>query len=301
MTSERYKKELSNNDGHPDKAQLRFLTCGSADDGKSTLIGRLLYDSGCLFEDQLSSLRKGSLKKNPEGELDFSLLMDGLLAEREQGITIDVAYQYFETPKRKFIVADTPGHEQYTRNMATGASNSEVAVVLIDARNSVPPQTVRHTYIAVLLGIRHIVLAVNKMDLLDWSEDVYNEIVKQYTELARNLEREAGKLFLTCIPLSAKGGGNVFVKSDASHWYKGPTLIEYLENVAPWRDEVRAFRMPVQWVHTDLNFRGYCGTVTEGRIHIGDKVVILPSEYTNVVTGIISGGGGGTKPLKAKR
>ncbi|MDR0653132.1 MAG: adenylyl-sulfate kinase [Synergistaceae bacterium] len=284
------------------KTQLRFLTCGSVDDGKSTLIGRLLYDSGCLFEDQLSALQRESLKKNADGELDFSLLMDGLLAEREQGITIDVAYRYFETKSRKFIVADSPGHEQYTRNMVTGASNSEAAVVLTDARNGVLPQTVRHTYIAALLGIRRIVLAVNKMDLAGWSKDVFDEISKDYADVIqriKKMERGGGEIFVTCIPLSALKGNNVFVRGDDTPWYDGPTLAEYLETVEPSsgesekepKRELHPFRMPVQWVNRpDANFRGYCGTVAEGAIRAGDEVVILPSGQKNTVESIIVGG-----------
>ncbi|MDR3354994.1 MAG: adenylyl-sulfate kinase [Synergistaceae bacterium] len=280
---------------HDNKTQLRFLTCGSVDDGKSTLIGRLLYDSGCLFEDQLSSLRRESERKNADGGLDFSLVMDGLLAEREQGITIDVAYRYFETKNRKFIVADAPGHEQYTQNMATGASNSEAAVVLIDARNGILPQTVRHTDSAVLLGIRHIALAVNKMDLAGWSEDVFDEISKDYASLIKKLEGDAGKLFVTCIPLSALKGNNVFERGDDTPWYGGPTLAEYLETVQPGGEradeKLRPFRMPVQWVNRpDANFRGYSGTVASGTIREGDEIVILPSGRRNTVDRVISGG-----------
>ena len=284
------------------KTQLRFLTCGSVDDGKSTLIGRLLYDSGCLFEDQLSALQRESLKKNANGKLDFSFLMDGLLAEREQGITIDAAYRYFETKNRKFIVADSPGHEQYTRNMATGASNSEAAVVLTDARNGVLPQTVRHTYIAVLLGIRHIVLAVNKMDLVGWSKDVFDEISKDYADSIKRikkLEHHRGEIFMTCIPLSAFEGNNVFVRGADTPWYRGPTLAEYLETVEPGggesekepKGELRPFRMPVQWVNRpDANFRGYSGTIAGGTVRAGDEVVILPSGQKNTVESIIVGG-----------
>ncbi|MDR2179653.1 MAG: adenylyl-sulfate kinase, partial [Synergistaceae bacterium] len=286
------------------KTQLRFLTCGSVDDGKSTLIGRLLYDSGCLFEDQLSALRRESVKKNADGELDFSLLMDGLLAEREQGITIDVAYRYFETKSRKFIVADAPGHEQYTRNMATGASNSEAAVVLTDARNAILPQTVRHTYIAVLLGIRHIVLAVNKMDLAGWSKDVFDKIAKDYADLIKKVktrEHDEEEIFVTGIPLSALKGNNVFARGADMPWYDGPTLAEYLETVEPGGKEegrkqegdrkLRPFRMPVQWVNRpDANFRGYCGTISGGTVREGDEIVVLPSGQKNTVESIIVGG-----------
>jgi len=280
------------------KTQLRFLTCGSVDDGKSTLTGRLLYDLGCLFEDQLSSLRRESRRKNADGELDFSLLMDGLLAEREQGITIDVAYRYFETANRKFIVADTPGHEQYTRNMATGASNSEAAVVLTDARNGILPQTVRHTYIAVLLGIRHIVLAVNKMDLVGWSKDAFDEISEDYADLVKRikkLERDSEELFVTCIPLSALRGNNVLARGTDTPWYGGPTLAEYLETVEPGGEKaagnLRPFRMPVQWVNRGgANFRGCGGTVASGAVRVGDEIVILPSGQKNTVESIIVSG-----------
>jgi bifunctional enzyme CysN/CysC len=273
------------------KTQLRFLTCGSVDDGKSTLIGRLLYDSGCLFEDQIISLHRESLKSGADKGLDFSLLMDGLLAEREQGITIDVAYRYFETPKRKFIVADTPGHEQYTRNMATGASNSDSAVVLVDARNGILPQTTRHTYIAMLLGIRHIALAVNKMDLCGWSGEIYDAIMRDYRDLIKKLEGVANEVSVEYIPLSARMGDNVFARSKKTPWYVGPTLIEYLEGVEPSSDEARPFRMPVQWVNRpNLDFRGYCGTITDGEIHVGDEIIVLPSGQKNLVTSLISSG-----------
>ncbi|MDR1378377.1 MAG: adenylyl-sulfate kinase [Synergistaceae bacterium] len=291
---------------HENKTQLKFLTCGSVDDGKSTLIGRLLYDSGCLFDDQLSSLHRESWKKNMDGELDFSLLMEGFLAEREQGITIDidVAYRYFETKNRKFIVADVPGHEQYTRNMVTGASNSEAAVVLLDARNGILPQTVRHTYIAVLLGIRHIALAVNKMDLVGWSRDIFDEISKDYESLMvkiKKLEHDTGELFVTCIPLSALKGNNVFARKDDTPWYSGPTLAEYLETLEPGgekeklkeklKEKVKPFRMAVQWVNRPgASFRGYCGIIAEGTIRTGDDVVVLPSGQKNTVKSLIVSG-----------
>ncbi|MDR1885086.1 MAG: adenylyl-sulfate kinase [Synergistaceae bacterium] len=278
-----------------DKTQLRFLTCGSVDDGKSTLIGRLLYDTGCLFEDQISSLRCESERKNADGRLDFSLVMDGLLAEREQGITIDVAYRYFETKNRKFIVADAPGHEQYTRNMATGASNSEAAVVLTDARNGLLAQTARHTYIAALMGIRHIALAVNKMDLVGWSRDIFDKISNDYEGIIKKLEPDSGELFVTCIPLSALEGDNVFARGDAAPWYRGPTLAEYLETVEP--GDVTAgikpgpFRMPVQWVNRpNANFRGYSGAITGGTIRARDEIIILPSGQKNTVQSIIVSG-----------
>jgi bifunctional enzyme CysN/CysC len=293
-------------DKFDDKTQLRFLTCGSVDDGKSTLIGRLLYDSGCLFEDQLSALRKESLKKNADGELDFSLLMDGLLAEREQGITIDVAYRYFETKRRKFIVADAPGHEQYTGNMATGASNSEAAVVLADARNGILPQTARHTYIAALLGIRDIVLAVNKMDLTGWSQDVFDGIARGYGELVKKIEKSENgvsennvsqnnvpELSVVCIPLSASKGDNVFVRSGNMPWYRGPTLMEYLENAEPRRKQAQPspFRMPVQRaVRPGSGFRGYSGTISGGAVRVGDEIAVLPSGLCAAVESILSGG-----------
>jgi bifunctional enzyme CysN/CysC len=281
-----------------EKTQLRFLTCGSVDDGKSTLIGRLLYDSGSLFEDQISSLIRESQRKNADGGLDFSLIMDGLLAEREQGITIDVAYRHFETKNRRFIVADSPGHEQYTRNMATGASNSEAAVVLIDARNGILPQTARHTYIAALLGIRHIALAVNKMDLAGWSEDVFDEISHDYAGLIKKIEREtrgSEQLCVTCIPLSALKGNNVFARGADTPWYAGPTLTEYLESVEPGLGEAegepRPFRMPIQWVNRPgADFRGYSGTVSDGAIRVGDELAILPSGQKNTVKSIIVSG-----------
>jgi bifunctional enzyme CysN/CysC len=271
------------------------LTCGSVDDGKSTLIGRLLYDSGCLFEDQMSSLRRESARKNADGVLDFSLVMDGLLAEREQGITIDVAYRYFETKNRKFIVADAPGHEQYTRNMATGASNSEAAVVLTDARNGILAQTARHTYIAVLLGIRHIALAVNKMDLVGWSRNAFGEISNDYAGLVKKLERDAGELSVTCIPLSALKGDNVFARGADAPWYDGPTLAEYLETVEPARAGTETkpgpFRMPVQLVNrSGANFRGYSGTISGGAVCERDEIIILPSGQKNTVESIIVGG-----------
>ncbi|MBI1329798.1 MAG: sulfate adenylyltransferase subunit CysN [Alphaproteobacteria bacterium] len=269
------------------KSLLRFLTCGSVDDGKSTLIGRLLYDSKLLFEDHLAALEKDSKKHGTTGgDIDFALLVDGLEAEREQGITIDVAYRFFATDKRKFIVADTPGHEQYTRNMATGASNSDLAIVLIDARKGVLTQTRRHSYIASLLGIRHVVLAVNKIDLVDFSETVFNDIVAEYREFAAPL----GFTTLTPIPISARFGDNVIAPSASTPWYKGPALLTHLETVDV--DTARAhkpFRMPVQWVNRpNLDFRGFAGTIVGGRVRAGDPIVVAKSGRTSTVKRIVT-------------
>ncbi|MBS0274842.1 MAG: sulfate adenylyltransferase subunit CysN [Proteobacteria bacterium] len=269
------------------KSLLRFLTCGSVDDGKSTLIGRLLYDTKLLFEDQLSALEKDSKKHGTTGDdIDFALLVDGLEAEREQGITIDVAYRFFATDKRKFIVADTPGHEQYTRNMATGASNSELAVILIDARKGVLTQTRRHAYIASLLGIRHVVLAVNKIDLVDYSQEVFDRIVADFTAFAAQL----GFASQVPIPLSARFGDNVIERSANMPWYAGSSLLEHLETV-----EVEAalaerpFRLPVQWVNRpNLDFRGFSGTVTSGRIRPQDPVVVAGSGRTSRIARIVT-------------
>ncbi|MFS2316963.1 sulfate adenylyltransferase subunit CysN [Maricaulis sp. D1M11] len=255
---------------------LRFLTCGSVDDGKSTLIGRLLYDSKLLFEDQIHVLEKDSRKHGTAGdEMDFALLLDGLEAEREQGITIDVAYRFFSTEKRKFVVADTPGHEQYTRNMATGASTADVAVMMIDARKGVLVQTLRHTYIARMMGIRHIVLAVNKMDLVEHSRGRFHEIVAEYLKSAESLGFET----ITPIPMSARFGDNVTKRSEAMEWHDGPTLLEHLEDLDIDSDvETQPFRMPVQWVNRpNLNFRGYSGTVVSGMIRPGDPIVVATS------------------------
>jgi bifunctional enzyme CysN/CysC len=278
------------------KSLLRFLTCGSVDDGKSTLIGRLLYDSKLLFEDHLAALEKDSKKHGTTGEdIDFALLVDGLEAEREQGITIDVAYRFFATDRRKFIVADTPGHEQYTRNMATGASNSELAVILIDARKGVLTQTRRHAYIASLLGIRHVVLAVNKIDLVGFSQDVFNSIVEEFTQFAEKL----GFASLVPIPISARFGDNVIALSPGTPWYKGPTLLQHLEVV-----DVEAalgalpFRMPVQWVNRpNLDFRGFSGTVVSGRIKPGDPVVVAKSGRASKVVRIVTMDGDLTEAL----
>ena len=269
------------------KSLLRFLTCGSVDDGKSTLIGRLLYDTKLLFEDQLSALEKDSKKHGTTGDdIDFALLVDRLEAEREQGITIDVAYRFFATDKRKFIVADTPGHEQYTRNMATGASNSELAVILIDARKGVLTQTRRHAYIASLLGIRHVVLAVNKIDLVDYSQEVFDRIVADFTAFAAQL----GFASQVPIPLSARFGDNVIARSANMPWYAGASLLEHLETV-----EVEAalaekpFRMPVQWVNRpNLDFRGFSGTVASGRVRPQDPVVVAGSGRTTRISRIVT-------------
>jgi len=269
------------------KSLLRFLTCGSVDDGKSTLIGRLLYDTKLLFEDQLSALEKDSKKHGTTGEdIDFALLVDGLEAEREQGITIDVAYRFFATDKRKFIVADTPGHEQYTRNMATGASNSEVAVILIDARKGVLTQTRRHAYIASLLGIRHVVLAVNKIDLVDYSQETFDQIVGEFREFARQLDFVS----LVPIPLSARFGDNVISRSANMPWYTGPVLLEHLETVNVESDLVeKPFRLPVQWVNRpNLDFRGFSGTIASGRVAPGDSVVVAGSGRTTKVSRIVT-------------
>jgi bifunctional enzyme CysN/CysC len=269
------------------KSLLRFLTCGSVDDGKSTLIGRLLYDTKLLFEDTLASLEKDSKKFGTTGEdIDFALLVDGLEAEREQGITIDVAYRFFATDKRKFIVADTPGHEQYTRNMATGASNSDLAVILIDARKGVLTQTRRHAYIASLLGIRHIVLAVNKIDLVDYSQSVFDKIVSDFHVFAARLNFASQ----VAIPLSARYGVNVMEKSSETPWYTGPSLLSHLEIVdVDTALADRPFRMPVQWVNRpDLDFRGFSGTIAGGRVRPGDQVTVAKSGRTSQVARVVT-------------
>jgi bifunctional enzyme CysN/CysC len=260
----------------PEKGLLRFITCGSVDDGKSTLLGRLLYDAGMLPDDQLAALARESRRLHvdaDEGVLDFALLTDGLDAEREQGITIDVAYRYFHTARRSFIVADCPGHEQYTRNMATGASNAELAVVLVDARKGVLTQTRRHTYICGLLGIRHVLLAVNKMDLVDYRQDVHEAIAAEYRELARSLGIE----HVHCLPVSALNGDNVGSRSPRMPWYDGGSLLERLETAEVARFRAADFRMPVQWVNRpDQSFRGYAGTICGGSVARGDEIVVQP-------------------------
>jgi bifunctional enzyme CysN/CysC len=272
------------------KSFLRFLTCGSVDDGKSTLIGRLLYDTKLLFDDQLATLEKDSKQHGTTGDdIDFALLVDGLEAEREQGITIDVAYRFFTTDKRKFIVADTPGHEQYTRNMATGASNSDLAVILIDARKGVLIQTRRHAYICSLLGIHHIVLAVNKIDLMEYRQDVFDAIVAEFTKFAESL----GFQSLVAVPLSARFGDNVIARSANTPWYDGPALLTHLESVDV--DTAVAdgpFRLPVQWVNRpNLDFRGFSGTIVSGRIKPGDKIAVAGSGRTSTVARIVTQSG----------
>ena len=261
---------------HEEKPLLRFITCGSVDDGKSTLIGRLLYDSKRLFDDQLAALSADSKRHGTRGgEIDYALLLDGLAAEREQGITIDVAYRYFDTERRKFIVADCPGHEQYTRNMATGASTADLAVVLVDARKGLLTQTRRHSYIVSLLGIRHVVLAVNKMDLVDYDQAVFDDIVAGYRALAGQL----GIAQVASIPLSALNGDNLSQHSDAMPWYQGPSLLEHLETVElSAQDTSGGLRLPVQFVsRPNQNFRGFAGTIAAGSANTGDEVVALPS------------------------
>lgn len=273
---------------HQNKSLLRFITCGSVDDGKSTLIGRLLYDSKMIFEDQLAALEADSKRVGTQGqEIDFALLVDGLAAEREQGITIDVAYRFFTTEKRKFIVADTPGHEQYTRNMVTGASTADLAVILIDARKGVLTQTRRHSYLAHLLGIRHIVLAVNKMDLVEYDRLRYEMIVEDYRCFARDI----GIADFTAIPISGFKGDNITSSSGNTPWFDGPSLIELLENVPVDNeaDQAKPFRMPVQWVNRpNLDFRGFAGQVASGTIGKGDAVRILPSGKASTISRIVT-------------
>lgn len=273
-----------------EKSLLRFITCGSVDDGKSTLIGRLLWDSKMVFEDQLVALSADSKRVGTQGEnIDYALLLDGLQAEREQGITIDVAYRYFSTDKRKFIVADTPGHEQYTRNMVTGASTAQVAVILIDARKGILTQTRRHSYLVSLVGIRRVVLAVNKMDLVDYSSERFEAIHEEYQDFASGLGFED----ITAIPISALEGDNVLHRSERTPWYGGPALLEHLETVQVEDSAVnRPFRLPVQWVNRpDLDFRGFCGTIVSGTIRPGDPVVVSSSGQTSRVARIVTLGG----------
>ena len=272
---------------HESKQLLRFITCGSVDDGKSTLIGRLLYDSKMIYEDQLSQLEAESkLVGTTGGKFDPALLTDGLKAEREQGITIDVAYRYFSTPKRKFIIADTPGHEQYTRNMATGASTADLAIILIDARHGVLTQTRRHSFIVSLLGIRHVIVAVNKMDLLDFDESRYNEICDEYRSFAMRLDLPD----LHFIPISALDGDNVVDRSEKSPWYSGSTLMNFLETVYIGSDRnLQDFRMPVQYVNRpNLDFRGFCGTIASGIVRAGEEIMVLPSRQTSKVKEIVT-------------
>jgi bifunctional enzyme CysN/CysC len=269
------------------KGLLRLLTCGSVDDGKSTLIGRLLHDSKIIYEDQLAAITADSVKFGTTGEeVDLALLVDGLQAEREQGITIDVAYRFFSTDKRKFIVADTPGHEQYTRNMVTGASTAEVAVILVDARKGILTQTKRHSYLVSLMGIRNVVLAVNKMDLVDYSAYRFRALTDEYGAFAAELGFEQ----ITCIPISALKGDNITTPSGNISWYEGPTLLEYLETVQVDNQAVsKPFRMPVQWVNRpNLDFRGFCGTIASGTVRPGDAVVVTASGQTSKVVRIVT-------------
>ena len=272
---------------HENKSLLRFITCGSVDDGKSTLIGRLLYESKLVFEDHMAALEADSKKVGTQGgDLDFALLLDGLEAEREQGITIDVAYRFFSTERRKFIVADTPGHEQYTRNMVTGASTAELAVILVDARKGVLTQTRRHTYLVSLLGIKRIVVAVNKLDLVDYSQDVFEEIEAHYRAFADQLPIED----VVCVPISALKGDNLIHPSANTPWYHGPALVPYLEAVEVDDDVASGpFRMPVQWVNRpNLDFRGFSGTIVGGTVRPGDRVRVVPAGQTSTVDRIVT-------------
>ncbi len=275
-------------DQHQHKSLLRFITCGSVDDGKSTLIGRLLYDSKMIFEDQLTALEADSKRIGTQGaEIDFALLVDGLAAEREQGITIDVAYRFFATEKRKFIVADTPGHEQYTRNMVTGASTADLAIILVDARKGVLTQTRRHSYLAHLLGIRNIILAVNKMDLVGYDKAIFDRIALTYRAFAN----EIGITTFQAIPISGFKGDNITTKSDNTPWYKGASLIDQLESVSldAERDQAKPFRLPVQWVNRpNLDFRGFSGLIASGSVTVGDSVRILPSGKTSTISRIVT-------------
>ncbi len=281
---------------HENKGLLRFITCGSVDDGKSTLIGRLLYESKMLFEDQLSAIEADSKKYGTQGdEIDFALLVDGLAAEREQGITIDVAYRFFSTDRRKFIVADTPGHEQYTRNMVTGASTADAAILMVDARKGILTQTRRHSYLMSLIGIRHIVVAINKMDLVDYAQDTFNAIVDEYSAFARELGLED----VTYIPMSAFKGDNIVSHGDNMPWYRAPeykatTLMAYLESVEVDDERLQRgpFRMPVQWVNRpNLDFRGFAGTIASGVIKSGDAIRVQPSGKTSTVARIVTHSG----------
>lgn len=280
---------------HGEKTMLRFITCGSVDDGKSTLIGRMLYDSKMIFEDQLASLEADSKKLGTQGaEIDFALLVDGLAAEREQGITIDVAYRFFATPKRKFIVADTPGHEQYTRNMVTGASTAELAVILVDARQGMLTQTRRHSYLVHLLGLKHIVLAVNKMDLVDYDQARFDEIVTAYRAFADELGMDA----FTAIPISGLKGDNITTPSDNMDWYDGPVLLDHLETVELAQDAAQnlPFAMPVQWVNRpNLDFRGFSGQIASGIVRPGDDVRLVPSGKNAKIEAIVSMASDGTR------
>ena len=273
---------------HQHKTLLRFITCGSVDDGKSTLIGRLLYDSHMLFDDQLATIEKDSEKWGTQGDqIDFALLVDGLAAEREQGITIDVAYRFFSTENRKFIVADTPGHEQYTRNMVTGASTADAAIVMIDARKGILTQTCRHSYIAHLLGIEHLLIAVNKMDLIDYSQSEFASICENYTAFAQKL----GIKNFTFIPISAFKGDNITTPSPAMPWYQGPTLMQFLEDVPVQSktNQSKPLRIPIQWVNRpNLDFRGFTGSIASGTLKVGDRIQVQPSGKQSTINRIIS-------------
>lgn len=275
-------------DAHQHKTMLRFITCGSVDDGKSTLIGRLLYDSKMIFEDQLATLQADSKRVGTQGgEIDFALLVDGLAAEREQGITIDVAYRFFATERRKFIVADTPGHEQYTRNMVTGASTADLAVILIDARKGILTQTRRHSYLVQLLGIRHVVLAVNKMDLVNYDQAVFNKIVLDYEAFAQSI----GITSFVPVPVSGLAGDNITGPSEKTPWYQGPSLLSHLEQVEldVDNDQTQPFLMPVQWVNRpNLDFRGFSGLIANGTVQPGDDVRVLPSGKTSQVAQVVN-------------
>jgi bifunctional enzyme CysN/CysC len=270
------------------KGLLRFITCGSVDDGKSTFIGRLLYESKMIFEDQLAALAADSKRLGTRGdELDFALLVDGLTAEREQGITIDVAYRFFSTERRKFIVADTPGHEQYTRNMITGASTADLAVILVDARKGVLTQTRRHSYLVSLLGIRRVVLAINKMDLVDYSQELFERIEGDYREFADRI----GLTDITCIPISAVYGHNIVKRAETMPWYHGPTVVDHLDTVPVGdREAEKPFRLPIQWVNRpNLDFRGFAGVIVSGAVHVGDSTRLLPSGRSSYVQRVIVG------------
>jgi bifunctional enzyme CysN/CysC len=279
---------MSSNVETGNQSMLRFFTCGSVDDGKSTLIGRLLYESKAVFDDQLSALDRDSRKFGTQGEnLDFALLVDGLSAEREQGITIDVAYRYFSTPRRSFIVADTPGHEQYTRNMATGASTADLAVILIDARKGLLPQTRRHSFIVSLLRVRHVVLAINKMDLVGFDHAIFEKIVADYQAIAGRLDFAS----IMPIPISARDGDNVTQRSDRMGWYQGPVLLDYLESFDVTRatDTQGAMHFPVQWVNRpNLDFRGYAGTLVSGSVKVGDEILVQPSGRRSHIARIVT-------------
>ncbi|QIA64436.1 sulfate adenylyltransferase subunit CysN [Vibrio astriarenae] len=272
---------------HENKDLLRFLTCGNVDDGKSTLIGRLLFDSKLIYEDQMAAIEKDSQKFNTTDEaFDLALLVDGLQSEREQGITIDVAYRYFSTDKRKFIIADTPGHEQYTRNMVTGASTCDLAIVMVDARHGIQTQTKRHSYICSLLGIKHIIVAINKMDLMEYSHDVYQKIKADYREMAKSFNIDD----IRFVPISALKGDNVVTPSENMDWYPGATLMKLLETVKIGQDkDLEHMRFPVQYVNRpNLNFRGFCGTLASGVVQVGDEVTALPSGKTSRIKSIFT-------------